>query len=187
MSHDDKKGQRLKALIDDLFEASKASSGNIELYMEELDVVALLRQTLGELEERIINSKLEFKVNAPEAKIICKLDGKRTYRVFENIMSNILKYSMPSSRVYIDVVEHEKEVSFIFKNISAYEMNFDASEIMERFTRGDKARTTEGSGLGLAIAKSLVELQNGSMFITIDGDLFKLTVSFNKLQIISTL
>ncbi|KUO50305.1 MAG: histidine kinase [Desulfitibacter sp. BRH_c19] len=176
----DKKSHRLKVLIEDLFEASKASSGNVELYLEELDIVALLRQTLGELEETINNSSLDIKVNAPETKIICKLDGKRTYRVFENIMSNILKYSMPNSRVYIDVLENEKEVSFIFKNISAYEMNFDASEITERFTRGDESRTTEGSGLGLAIAKSLVELQNGSITITIDGDLFKLILSFNK-------
>ena len=176
----DKKSQRLKMLIEDLFEASKASSGNIELYLEELDVVALLRQTLGELEERIADSTLDIKVNAPETKIICTLDGKRTYRIFENIMSNIFKYSMPNSRVYIDVLENDKEATFIFKNISAYEMNFDASEITERFSRGDKSRTTEGSGLGLAIAKSLVELQNGSISITIDGDLFKLTVSFLK-------
>ena len=178
----DRKSQRLKVLIEDLFEASKASSGNVELYPEDLDIVALLRQTLGELEEKINNSTLDIKVNAPETKIICRLDGQKTYRIFENIMSNILKFSMPNSRVYIDVLETEKEVSFIFKNISAYEMNFDTSEIVERFTRGDKARTTEGSGLGLAIAKSLVELQNGSMLITIDGDLFKLTVNFARSQ-----
>ena len=178
----DRKSQRLKVLIEDLFEASKASSGNVELYPEDLDVTALLRQTLGELEEKINSSTLDIKVNAPEDKIICRLDGQKTYRIFENIMSNILKFSMPNSRVYIDILVHEQEVSFIFKNISAYEMNFDASEITERFTRGDKARTTEGSGLGLAIAKSLIELQNGSMFITIDGDLFKLTVNFARLQ-----
>jgi len=178
----DRKSQRLKVLIEDLFEASKASSGNIELYPENLDVVFLLKQSLGELEEKINNSTLDIKVNAPENKVICRLDGQKTYRIFENILSNILKFSMPNSRVYIDVSENEKEVSFIFKNISAYEMNFDASEITERFTRGDTARTTEGSGLGLAIAKSLVELQNGHMNITIDGDLFKLTVSFTKSQ-----
>ena len=178
----DRKSQRLNVLIEDLFEASKASSGNVELYPENLDVVALLRQTLGELEEKINNSTLDIKVNAPETKVICWLDGQKTYRIFENVMSNILKFSMPNSRVYIDILESEEEVNFIFKNISAYEMNFDASEIMERFVRGDKARTTEGSGLGLAIAKSLVELQNGTMFITIDGDLFKLTVNFAKSQ-----
>jgi len=176
----DRKSKRLKVLIEDLFQASKASSGNIELNIERLDVIALFKQTLGELEEKINDSTLNIKTNAPERKIICELDGKRTYRIFENIMSNILKYSMPNSRVYIDITESEKEVSFVFKNISAYEMNFDASEITERFTRGDKSRNTEGSGLGLAIAKSLIELQNGDLIITIDGDLFKLQVVFPK-------
>ncbi|QXM07398.1 sensor histidine kinase [Crassaminicella indica] len=176
----DRKSKRLKALIEDLFEASKASSGNIDLNLEKLDVVALFRQTLGEMEEKINQSTLQMKMKLPENKVICELDGRRTYRVFENIMSNILKYAMPHSRVYIDALEDEKEISFIFKNISAYEMNFDADEITERFTRGDKSRNTEGSGLGLAIAKSLMELQNGNLSITIDGDLFKLIVTFQK-------
>ncbi|KJF26402.1 histidine kinase [Clostridium aceticum] len=176
----DKKSKRLKVLIEDLFEASKASSGNIELSLENLDVVALFRQTLGELEEKINDSTLQMKINTPENKIICKLDGKRTYRIFENIMSNILKYAMPNSRVYIDLVESQQEVRFIFKNISAYEMNFDTSEITERFTRGDRSRHTEGSGLGLSIAKSFIELQKGRLEINIDGDLFKLIVTFPK-------
>lgn len=177
----DNKSKRLKVLIDDLFEASKASSGNIELHLEEVDVIALFRQTLGELEEKISQSTLQMKLNLPENKVICELDGRRTYRVFENIISNILKYSMKDTRFYIDVEENEKEVQFIFKNISSYEMNFDSSEIMERFTRGDKSRSTEGSGLGLAIAKSLVELQKGSLAITVDGDLFKLVATFPRI------
>jgi len=176
----DKKSKRLKVLIEDLFEASKASSGNIELDMERLDVIALLRQTLGEMEEKINQSTLKMRVNLPEHKVVCSLDGARTYRVFENVISNILKYSMPNSRVYIDAEEDDKSISLIFKNISSYEMNFDPSEITERFTRGDKSRSTEGSGLGLAIAKSLVELQGGNLNINIDGDLFKLTVTFPK-------
>lgn len=176
----DKKSKRLQVLIEDLFEASKASTGDIELHLENLDVIALLRQTLGEMEEKINQTTLKMRVNLPEHKIICNLDGARTYRVFENILSNILKYSMPNSRVYIDAVEDERSVSLIFKNISAYEMNFDPSEITERFIRGDKSRHTEGSGLGLAISKSLVELQEGSLDIDIDGDLFKLTVKFSK-------
>ncbi len=176
----DKKSKRLKILIEDLFEASKANSGNVELYLERLDVVALLRQTLGELEEKINNSSLQMKINVPENKVICKLDGRRTYRIFENIMSNTLKYALPNSRVYIDVVENQQEVSVVFKNISAYEMNFDTAEITERFTRGDISRNTEGSGLGLAIAKSFIELQNGKLEVIIDGDLFKLIVSFPK-------
>ena len=176
----DKKSKRLQVLIEDLFEASKASSGNIDLQLEQVDVIALLRQTLGELEEKINDSNLQMKINLPDGKVICELDGRRTYRVFENILSNILKYALENSRVYIDTLETDEEISFIFKNISAYEMNFDSSEIMERFTRGDKSRNTEGSGLGLSIAKSLVELQKGSLSVTIDGDLFKLTVTFPK-------
>ena len=119
----DRKSKRLKVLIEDLFEASKASSGNIELHLEELDVVALLRQTLGELEEKISESTLQIRINLPDNKVMCQLDGRRTYRVFDNIIGNILKYSMPNSRVYIDAEENDKEISFIFKNISAYEMN----------------------------------------------------------------
>ncbi|MEG6616770.1 sensor histidine kinase [Peptococcaceae bacterium 1198_IL3148] len=176
----DQKSKRLKVLIEDLFEASKASSGNIELHLESVDVIALLRQTMGEMEEKINESMLRMKVNLPENKVICQLDGARTYRVFENIIGNILKYTMPNTRVYIDAVESETDVSFIFKNISNYEMNFDPTEITERSFRGDKSRNTEGSGLGLAIAKSLVDLQNGSLEINIDGDLFKLTVTFPK-------
>ena len=175
-----KKSKRLKILIDDLFEASKANSGNIELQLERLNVIALFRQTFGELEEKINESNLEMKINIPENKIFCNLDGRITYRIFENIMSNIFKYAMEHSRVYIDVLENEKEISFVFKNMSAYEMNFDASQITERFTRGDVSRTTEGSGLGLAITKSLLELQDGRLEIIIDGDLFKVVVVFLK-------
>ncbi|MCK9268720.1 MAG: HAMP domain-containing histidine kinase [Alkaliphilus sp.] len=177
----DKKSQRLRILIEDLFEASKATSGNIDFNLENIDVVALFRQTLGELEERINESNLQFKINAPENKVICNLDGRRTYRIFANIISNILKYSMKNSRVYIDVIEKEQKIDFIFKNISAHEMNFDPSEIAERFSRGDESRSTEGSGLGLSIAKSFVELQGGTLDIVIDGDLFKLAVAFPKI------
>jgi len=176
----DRKSKRLNILIEDLFEASKAGSGNIELSLEEIDIIALFRQTLGEMEEKINNSNLIMRVNIPDDKVICKLDGRRTYRIFENIMENVLKYTMANTRVYIDVIEEDREVQFIFKNISSYEMNFDAKEITERFTRGDESRNTEGSGLGLSIAKSLVELQDGRMNISIDGDLFKLTLTFLK-------
>jgi signal transduction histidine kinase len=178
----DQKSKRLKVLIEDLFEVSKASSGNIELDLEEVDVIALLRQTLGEMEEKITESTLHMRTNFPENKVFCKLDGARTYRVFENIIGNILKYAMPNTRVYINAEENEKEVFFTFKNISNYEMNFEPTEMMERFTRGDESRNTDGSGLGLAIARSLVELQNGNLDITVDGDLFKLKVIFPKLR-----
>ena len=181
-----KKSQRLKVLIEDLFEASKASSGNIKLQTERLDIVSVFRQTMGELEEKIQTSKLDFRLNLPKEPVYCMIDGKRTYRVFSNIISNITKYSLEHTRVYIDATEQDKSITFEFKNISSYEMNFAADEIMERFKRGDESRNTEGSGLGLAIAKSLTELQGGSLEIEIDGDLFKLFVRFPKDKQISS-
>ena len=174
----DKKSQRLKILIEDLFEASKTASGNIELVKEQLDIVALLKQTMGELTEKITASGLQFKVRLPEEKLYCSLDGRRTYRIFENLMSNILKYAELNSRVYIDCQTEGEQVQIIFRNISAYEMHFTAEEIMERFKRGDKSRNTEGSGLGLAIARNLTELQDGKFEIFIDGDLFKVIITF---------
>ena len=171
---------RLKVLIEDLFEASKAASGNLEMHMENLDPVALLRQTLGESEDRISNSNLDFIKKIPENKLTIHADGKKTFRVFQNLISNILKYSLKSTRVYIDVEEKEKFVSMTFKNISGYQLNFTEEEILERFKRGDASRTTEGSGLGLSIAKNLVELQGGKFEIKLDGDLFKVIVLLQK-------
>lgn len=178
----DQKSQRLKALIEDLFEASKAASGNIKLNMEEIDLVALLKQTLGEMSEKVGKSQLQFKVTVPEYKLMSQLDGRRTYRIFENLINNIIKYAAPYSRVYIECKEEEREHSVVFKNISAKEMNFTAEEIVERFKRGDESRHTEGSGLGLAIAKNLTELQGGMLEVYIDGDLFKVSVKFPKVQ-----
>lgn len=177
----DQKSQRLKVLIEDLFEASKANSGAIELSLEELDIVALLRQTLGEFEEKTEEKGLDIRLTSDQERIKCYLDGRRTYRIFENIMTNIVKYAMEGSRVYIDLETQEDRVSLVFKNIASYEMNFDAAEITERFMRGDKARHTEGSGLGLAIAKSLTELQSGEFEIVVDGDLFKTLITFIKI------
>ncbi len=176
----DRKSQRLKVLIEDLFDVSKISSGAVELNIERVDVTALLKQAMGEFDEKIKKSSLTFKVNTPKDNVYVNLDGKKTWRVFENLISNILKYSQPSTRVYIDLIEKESKVIIIMKNISAYEMEFDVSEIFERFKRGDKSRSTEGSGLGLAIAKSIVELQGGELNIDIDGDLFKVSTEFNK-------
>jgi signal transduction histidine kinase len=176
----EQKSQRLKILIEDLFEASKVSSGSIELNLESVDIVSLLQQTLGESHEKITNSSLTFKVNIPSEEIFLLLDGKRTWRVFENLINNALKYSQPSSRVYIDLIQNNEKVIVTMKNMSSYEMDFDVEEIFDRFKRGDKARVSEGSGLGLSIAKSIVELQGGNMHISIDGDLFKITVEFKK-------
>jgi signal transduction histidine kinase len=178
----DNKSKRLQVLIEDLFEASKATSGNIELHLEAVNIAALLKQTLGELQEKITQSGLQIKTSFPDHKITCQLDGQRTYRIFENLIGNILKYSLPHSRVYIDILDNDTDVTITFKNISAYEMNFDASEITERFTRGDKSRHTEGSGLGLSIAKSLTALQQGHLEIAIDGDLFKVILIFKKIN-----
>ncbi|MBN1055232.1 sensor histidine kinase [Clostridium botulinum] len=171
---------RLKVLIEDLFEASKASSGTLELDMENLDLVALIRQTIGEVENEIEKSNLQFIKNIPEGKLSIYADGKKTFRVFQNLISNILKYSMKNSRVYIEVCEEDEYISIVFKNISEYQVDFTEEEILERFKRGDSSRTTEGSGLGLSIAKSLVELQGGQFIISIDGDLFKVVVNLKK-------
>ncbi|MBK5242905.1 MAG: GHKL domain-containing protein [Clostridium sp.] len=173
----DRKSQRLKMLIDDLFEASKMASGAVELNLEKVDVTALLQQSLAELHEKINSSSLIFKVKIPKEKVYANLDGQKTWRVFENLINNILKYSLPKTRVYIDLIEENNNIIITMKNISAYEMDFDNSEIFQRFKRGDKSRNTEGSGLGLAIAKSILELQGGSLSIEIDGDLFKAVVT----------
>lgn len=146
----------------------------------EVDVVSLMKQVRLEMEDKIAASNLVFRWNFPEEKIILSLDGQRTYRVFENLLNNILKYSMPNSRVYIDIEEHDLEVQIIFKNMSAAELDFDAERLTERFVRGDASRKTEGSGLGLAIVKSFVELQNGKVDVSVDGDLFKVTLSWRK-------
>lgn len=181
----DRKSQRLKMLIDDLFEASKMASGEVELNLEKVDVTALLQQSLAELHEKINSSSLIFKVKIPEEKVYANLDGKKTWRVFENLINNILKYSLPKTRVYIELIEENNNIIITMKNISAYEMDFDNSEIFERFKRGDKSRNTEGSGLGLAISKSILELQGGSLSIEIDGDLFKAVVIVGAIHVAS--
>ena len=178
----DSKSKRLKVLIEDLFEASKASSGNIELNMEKIDIIQLLRQSIGELEEKLSEANLDLKINVPEDKVYVRADGRRLYRVLENLLSNISKYSLPNTRVYIDITEVEGRVKLIMKNISSYELNFDPEEIMERFKRADDSRNTEGSGLGLAIARDLVKLQGGEFAIDIDGDLFKSIIEFDSIK-----
>lgn len=175
----DSKSKRLKILIEDLFEASKASSGNIELNMEKIDLTQLLRQSIGEMEEKLSEASLDLKINMTEEKTYVRADGRRLYRVLENLLINISKYSLPNTRVYIDIIEEDNKVKLTMKNISSYELNFDPEEIMERFKRADDSRNTEGSGLGLAIARDLVNLQGGTFSIDIDGDLFKSIVEFD--------
>lgn len=171
---------RLKVLIEDLFEAAKATSGTLKYKLEDLDPVALLRQSLGEFEDKLEERKLTTIKNIPYNKLSIRADGKKTFRVIQNLLSNITKYSMKSSRVYIDVIEEEKYVLLVFKNMSEAPLNFTEEEILERFKRGDSSRTTEGNGLGLSIAKSLTEGQDGKFKIIIDGDLFKVEIRLRK-------
>lgn len=171
---------RLKNLIEDLFEVSKVNSGNIQLQVTDVDIISLLQQVQFECSDKLKESSLEIKTQYNVEKAIYPLDSSKTYRIFENLMINISKHAMSNTRVYIQVEESEKQVTITFKNISASEITFDASEIVERFIQGDKSRTNGGSGLGLAIAKSFTEIQGGTFHIDIDGDLFKATVSFYK-------
>ena len=169
---------RLSNLIQDLFDGSKASSGNIDLHPIDLRLQALVDQSLAECIE-VLESK-DIQVIKHVEDVVVHLDGDKTYRVFENLLTNIGKYAMPHSRAYIDIHEEEDYVSVIFKNMSEVEMNFSSEEIQERFVRGDKSRHETGSGLGLAIAKSFVVAQGGTFDIEIDGDLFKVIMTFKK-------
>lgn len=175
------KAQRLKNLTDDLFEVSKAASGTIAVHFEDVDMAALVRQGLGELDDKVVQSGLDFRVSLPSEGLIVRADGRQLWRVMENLLSNVFKYAMPASRVYIEVSDRGSKGAFTVKNISAYELNgVEPEKLMERFQRGDAARHSEGNGLGLAIAKNLTELQRGDFEITVDGDLFKASVSLPK-------
>lgn len=171
-----KKAERLKFLIEDLFEVSKASSGNIVLNPVDVDICNLMRQVYLEYEDRVEESGLIFRFQMPEEKVILQLDSQMTYRIFENLYTNIIKYAMPHTRVYVNADRTEKGINIELKNMSAVELNVPPESLTERFVRGDSARNTEGSGLGLAIATSFVELQGGKLKVEIDGDLFKVKI-----------
>ncbi len=176
-----RKSLRLKTLIEDLFEVSKANSGNVAFHTEKVDICHLVRQMYLEYEDRAAEAGLIFRFRFPEQKVFLMLDGEKTSRVFDNLYTNIIKYAMPDSRVYVSVAQDAEEVRIELKNISGYELNIPAESLTERFVRGDSARSSEGSGLGLAIARSFVELQGGKMDIEIDGDLFKVTLTWKGL------
>ncbi|MDF2802838.1 MAG: two-component sensor histidine kinase [Anaerocolumna sp.] len=182
----DKKSMRLKRLIEDLFEMSKANSDNIHLNLVEVDIVSLIKQVQLELDDKITESRVEFRNRFQSEKVMLNLDSEKTYRIFENLIINITKYSLPDTRAFIELTENESNVFISLKNVSATELDFTPEEITERFVRGDKSRNTEGSGLGLAIVRSFVDLQGGKMDIQLDGDLFKVNIKFKKVEKISS-
>lgn len=171
----ERKSLRLKVLIEDLFEVSKANSGNMTVNLTDVDICNLLKQVSFEMEDKMAASKLDVRMNLPKEKVVLSLDSQKTYRIYENLFGNIAKYALAGTRVYINVVQNQDEVSVILRNIAAEEISTSAEELTERFVRGDASRNTEGSGLGLAIAKSFTELQGGELDIQVDGDLFKVT------------
>jgi signal transduction histidine kinase len=174
-----RQSERLKKLIEDLVDASKASTGNVEVLLAPCEVGVLLAQTAGEYEQRLRESKLELITKQPEDPVRIMADGRHLWRVFDNLMSNICKYAQEGTRVYLSVETESGEALIFFKNTSRYALDISAGELLARFVRGDSARSTEGNGLGLSIAQSLTELQGGKMALTVDGDLFKVSLRFH--------
>ncbi len=174
----DQKSQRLKKLTEDLVEASKVSSGNVKLNIEEINLKELINQSIGEFRDKFEEKNLKIETNIPNEPIKIKADNRYMFRVIENLFSNITKYAQENSRVYIDMKNEKNHIEISIKNISKDKLNISSDELMQRFVRGDKSRYTEGSGLGLSIAKSLVELQGGEFEIIIDGDLFKVLMQW---------
>ena len=179
----ERKSLRLKVLIEDLFEISKAASKSVVMHYMKVDIVDLIKQVGLENDSKIKEVNLDFRWKLPEHKLVMWLDSQKTYRIFENLIVNITKYAMPHTRVYIEMTEQENDVHISMKNVSAAELNFDTEEITDRFVRGDVSRNTEGSGLGLAIAKSFIELQHGTLKISTEADLFKADITLPKLDI----
>ena len=174
----DAKANRLKQITEDLVEAAKATSGNIELEMVPLTFDELMKQALGEFEDKFAARNLTVIAHYPEKPAVVMADGRRMFRILENILQNAYKYALEGTRIYADLSNNRGEITFTLKNVSAAVLNISPDELMERFTRGDSSRTTEGSGLGLTIARDLTRLQNGNFEIILDGDLFKVIVTF---------
>ena len=174
----DRQSQRLKKLVDDLMDMSKASTGNMAVEITKVDAVESVNQALGEFADKLERARLYPVFRHSEDSIPIMADGKLVWRVLSNLLSNVIKYAMPGTRVYLDLTHVNEKVIISIKNISREELNIDAEALMERFVRGDVSRNTDGSGLGLNIAKSLMELQKGSLQLLVDGDLFKVTLIF---------
>ncbi len=177
-----RQSKRLKKLLDDLMEASKATTGNLEVTLQPCEIDVLLTQAVGEYEQRFEEKELKLITKQPEEQIRVMADGRHLWRVFDNLLGNICKYALEGSRVYLTVEEKESQVNIIFRNMSKYVLEVSGEELQERFVRGDKSRHMEGNGLGLSIAKSLMDLQGGQMEIITDGDLFKVVLSFNLMK-----
>ncbi len=175
----DRQSGRLKKLVEDLVEASKASSGNLSVELSNCNIGVLLNQAIGEFEDRLNKARIRPIIKMEDNGICVLADGRHLWRVFDNLLSNVCKYAMPDTRLYIDVKLVKGGVEVIFRNISKYELDIRSEELTERFIRGDKSRNTEGHGLGLSIAESLMELQGGNLEVSVDGDLFKATVFLN--------
>ena len=173
-----KKSQRLKTMVQDIFDVSKASSGEMKLDIEELDLVKLIRQTLADMDEDISGSNLIFKINLPNDPVMIRGDGERLYRVFQNVIKNSLQYSLEGSRVYISLYRDNSWTTVMIKNTSKYELGGLGENITQRFVRGDASRSTEGSGLGLSIAESFTEACGGNFRVATDADLFTVEIAF---------
>ena len=173
-----RQSRRLKKLLEDLLEASKATTGNLEVNLEPCEVGVLLSQAVGEYQQRMDEKRLELIVRQPEGSVHIMADGRHLWRIFDNLLNNICKYAQEDTRVYLSVEASEGYVQIIFRNMSKYALDISAEELEERFVRGDRSRHMEGNGLGLSIARSLVDIQGGRMEITIDGDLFKVQLIF---------
>ncbi len=176
------KSDRLNKMVVDVFDLAKSTSGNIQLDFQTLDLKKLIEQTVGDMVDDIQKSGFQIKTNFPEEPVYIVADGKRLYRVFQNIIDNALKYSMEGTRIYISLMDEYGNATVVIQNIAGYEMNFTSEEILQRFSRGDGSRTTEGSGLGLAIAESFTKACGGDFKIEIDGDMFKVLISFRAVQ-----
>ena len=174
----DRQSQRLKKLIGDLMDMSKASSGNVSVEIGQVDAVEAVNQALGEFADKLEQVRLTPVFRHPDSPVIMQADGRLVWRVLSNLLSNAVKYALPDTRLYIDLMVLQGNAVLAIKNISRDQLNVNSDELMERFVRGDASRNTEGSGLGLNIAKSLVELQKGQMHLMVDGDLFKVTLIF---------
>ena len=172
------KTNRLKNIVADLFDLAKSTSGDISMEMETLDIKKLIEQTLGDMEDEVEKAGIPIKTNLPSDPVMIYSDGKKLYRVFQNVLDNALKYSLEGSRIYLELEEDGGDVVATVKNTASYEMNFTEEEILQRFSRGDKARSSEGSGLGLSIAESFTRVCGGKFKIVVDGDLFKVKISF---------